>query len=474
MTTSTKPWRVPIEASNKPADTQSKKAVPQELFDTAQSFQDLGLCDGILKAIAKQGFEQPTHIQSQLVPAAISGRDVMGQSRTGTGKTAAFGLPTIHQLQDQGPCSGLILVPTRELAIQVTHEIQELSRFTNVKVIAVYGGQPINVQKEKLSKGPQIVVGTPGRVMDLNSRGMLPYDGIKMAVLDEVDRMLDIGFREDIRRILGGMRQGHQTILVSATISDEIERLSRQYLKNPIRLALTEAKSLTVAQVQQRYISVERWDKNQLLLYLLRHEEPALTLVFCRTKQTVDSLVEYLKRKNIESYALHANLNQGHRNRVMTKLRAGELKVLIASDLAARGLDVGGITHVINYDLPEDTEVYVHRIGRTARIDREGCAWSFVTPEQGDLLTSIEKLINLEIPALSCDGFKPGPIPDRIRQAKEAQDSARAESREQSNRASTALPSSKDAKDVSAFPGGIVPSSLPKRRMGGKLRRGRR
>ncbi len=398
----------------------------------------------------------------------------MGQSRTGTGKTAAFGLPAIHQLQDAGPCSGLVLVPTRELAIQVTHEIRELSRHTNVKVVAVYGGQRINVQKEKLSKGPQIVVGTPGRVMDLHGRGILPYDKIKMAVLDEVDRMLDIGFREDIRRILGAMRQDHQTILVSATISDEIERLARQYLKNPIRLALTEAKSLTVAQVQQRHLSVESWDKNRLLVYLLKHEEPALTLVFCRTKQTVDALVEYLKRKKIVAYALHANLAQGHRNRVMTKLRAGELKVLIASDLAARGLDVGGISHVINYDLPEDTEVYVHRIGRTARIDREGCAWSFVTPEQGALLTNIEKLINLEIPAMSYEGFEPGPIPDRIRQAQEAQESARANSREHSKRSATQLPSTKDAADTSAFPGGVVPSSLPKRRMGGRLRRGRR
>src|SRR4029453_1791957 len=236
----------------------------EDIFDTQLSFADLGLGPAVLEGVQKQGFQHPTMVQAKLIPLALTGRDILGQSKTGTGKTAAFGLPMLHMIAESSPFAGLVLVPTRELAVQVTHEIRELGRFTTLKAIAVYGGQKMSMQISKLQKNPQIIVGTPGRVMDMHSRGFLPYDKVKIAVLDEVDRMLDIGFRDDIRKILGTMRHDHQTIFVSATISAEIERLARQYMRDPQRLSLAESKSLTVSQVTQRYFAVQPWDKSRL------------------------------------------------------------------------------------------------------------------------------------------------------------------------------------------------------------------
>lgn len=444
----------------------------REIFTPDKSFADLGLNANLLEAVEKRGFIYPTKVQADLIPAALSGRDVLGQSKTGTGKTAAFGLPILQMIQESDAFGALVLVPTRELAIQVCHEIRELSRYTNLKTLAVYGGQRISVQAEKLRKNPQVVVGTPGRVMDMHGRGTLPYEKVKIAVLDEVDRMLDIGFREDIRRILGVMRQKHQTIFVSATISDEIERLSRQYMKNPLRLEVSQSQSLTVAQVNQKHFAVQPWDKYRLLLHLLTHEEPTLTLIFCRTKQTCDALTVYLNRKGIDAHAMHADLHQGKRNRVMKKLRDGELSVLVASDLAARGLDVDDITHVINYDLPEDPEVYIHRIGRTARTGRNGIAWAFVTPEQGDLLTAIEMLTNVEIPLEDYSDFTPGPVPREIAARTEMQAARQAEVRSKKQQGLTP-PSKSEIRDEQRFPGGIVPVALPSKRMRGRVKRRR-
>jgi len=445
----------------------------EDLFDKELGFDGMELSEPLRRAIAKLGWENPTKVQGELIPLALTGRDVLGQSKTGTGKTAAFAIPVIQSLTKDDAFGALVLCPTRELAIQVAHEMRNLSRFTDLHVLPVYGGQRMRIQAPKLEKNPQIIVGTPGRVMDFHRRGLLPYDKVKMAVLDEVDRMLDIGFRDDIRRILGTMRQDHQTIFVSATISDEIERLSRRYMNDPERLVIT-AGSLTVSQVSQFYFPVERWDKNRLLLHMLRKEDPALTLVFCRTKQTVDGLTGYLNRKGIEAQAIHGDLHQGARNRVMAKLRGGELTVLVASDLAARGLDVDDITHVINYDLPEDPEIYVHRIGRTARAGRDGVAWAFVTPEQGDLLTNIEKLANTEIAPLSYDDFKPGPVPDAVTVERERAAEREASSRIVNNRMAVAPPSETDAKDDARFPGGAVPVEMPSKRMKGRLRTRRR
>jgi ATP-dependent RNA helicase DeaD len=444
-----------------------------EIFDTTTTFAELGLAEPLAKAVAEMGFVHPTHIQAALVPVALSGRDVLGQAKTGTGKTAAFGLPVVHRLAEtKDPFAALVLVPTRELAIQVTREIREFAKHTPLQTIAIYGGQPIRIQAAKLEKRPSIVVGTPGRVMDMHGRGLLPYEGIRVAVLDEVDRMLDIGFRDDIRKILGSLKHKPQTLFVSATISPEIEKLARSYMKDPEKI-VTAAASLTVNQVAQSYLPVEPWDKRRLLLHLLKKEEPGLTVVFCRTKRTVDTVAQFLADKGIDAHAIHGDMFQNKRNKVIDQLRAGQLGVLVASDLASRGLDVEDITHVINYDLPEDPEVYVHRIGRTARAGRSGIAWSFVCPDQGELLTSIEMLANTEIPRLEYPDFEPGPVPAEVRAQRELDEKRRTDRSVAQNRFAVAVPVA-EAADPSRFPGGIVPSAAPEKRLGGRTRTRRR
>ncbi len=442
----------------------------ESIFVTDRTFADLGLGPEIVRALEKEKFQHPTRVQADLIPAVLSGRDILGQSKTGTGKTLAFGLPILQKVEPKLPIQALIIVPTRELAVQVTEELRWVGEFTQAKVTAVYGGQPIRKQVIALGKNPPIVVGTPGRIQDLHERGELPFDNLRFVVLDEVDRMLDIGFRDDIRRILGQVKAPHQTVMVSATISPEIEKLASQYQKDPLRVDATSSASLTVSQVRQHYFFVQPWDKKALLLHLLTHEEPAVTLVFCRTKHTVDALAQYLQRKGIDTQAIHGDMYQGKRNKVMEKLRSGVLKVLICSDLAARGLDVEGITHVINFDLPEDPEIYVHRIGRTARIGRTGEAWSFVAPEQGALLSAIEQLTNVEIEKMEYPDFKASPPPPEILE-KEQLAAKRAEDlRIQRSRALLAPPRKEDAQDASRFPGGIVPTALPPKRLGGRIR----
>jgi ATP-dependent RNA helicase DeaD len=469
-------------AGDAPAAEALKKA-QEEIFNTKVTFADLGLRNSVLKGVTAAGFIHPTAIQGQLIPLIIAGRDVIGQAKTGTGKTAAFGLPLIHSQHRDVGFQTLILAPTRELAIQIAAELQELAKFTPIKVAPIYGGQRISSQADKLRRDPEIIVGTPGRVMDLVERGMIKLANVRFAVLDEVDRMLDIGFREDIRKILGMCPKQRQTIFVSATISSDIEKLARQYMQDPEKLVVSSG-SLTVSLVQQFYLTVMPWDKKRLLRHLLTHEEPALTIVFCRLKRVCDELARYLTEKGIDAHAIHADLPQTKRNQVMERLRSGKLAVLIASDLASRGIDVENITHVINYDLPDDVELYVHRIGRTARAGKGGVAWSFVTPEQGGLLTDIEQLINAEIPKLDYPDFEPGPVPDAV--ARERQQ--REQAPPKTNRFTSAPLSAPEGGvsgpkaaaavtpevDESKFPGGIVPTKLPAKRMFGKIRSGRR
>ena len=441
-----------------------------EIFDTEMTFESLGLRPDVLKGVLDMGYEHPTHVQSQLIPLAIEGKDILGQSKTGTGKTAAFGLPVLHMLSVDDSFGALILVPTRELAVQVAREIDVLGKNTSLETVPIYGGQKITVQQKKLERHPHIIVGTPGRVMDLHQRHMLPYKHLKVAMLDEVDRMLDIGFREDIRKILGGIRQAHQTIFVSATISPEIQKLARQYMTDPVDLSTVEAKSLTVSQVSQRFIAVEPWDKRRMLQEVIKREKPELMLVFCRTKATCDKLTEALGRKGVDASTLHADMAQTQRDRVMKKLRDGQLHVLIASDLAARGIDVKGISHVVNYDVPEDPEVYVHRIGRTARAGSDGQAIMFVTPDQGALLDGVMHLTNVEIAEFQYDDFKASPPPERDRRRNAEAAAAKAIEIEDKSRKLNKLPDARSAADASKFPGGIVPTALPKKGMGGRLR----
>ncbi|MDA1008432.1 MAG: DEAD/DEAH box helicase [Planctomycetota bacterium] len=444
----------------------------QEIFDTTRSFSDLGLAKGLLEGLEQAGFSHPTHIQSQLIPLALAGRCCLGQARTGTGKTAAFALPAMQILKKGEAFSGLVLVPVRELAVQVHSHFEMLGRVSGLRCVAVFGGEPIQKQADRLSHRPEVVVGTPGRIMDMHQRGLLPYEHVRLAILDEVDRMLDIGFRDDIRRILGSMRQRPQTIFVSATISPEVETLARTYMKDPAKIT-TVAASLTVSQVDQSYCVVEPWDKRKMLLHLLKSHKPEMTVIFCRTKRTVDIVAEFLCKHNIDAHAIHGDMYQRKRDKVMTHLREGSLGVLVASDLAARGLDVDDITHVINYDIPEDPEVYIHRIGRTARAGRRGTAWTLLCPDQGELMTNVESLANVEIRRFAPEGFEPGTVPSDVRAERDLTQQRResiGETRSRDATVSTAI----DATDATRFPGGIVPIAAPPKRMGGRLTTRRR
>jgi ATP-dependent RNA helicase DeaD len=452
-----------------------------ESFQLDKTFNDLGLSEEILSAIRGLGFEHPTKIQAELVPLALTGKDILGQAKTGTGKTAAFALPLLHMVKRGDRFSALILAPTRELAVQIKQDFDELGAKTGLKALAIYGGQSIRVQADRLAKGPEIIVGTPGRIQDMVQRGYLNLHNVKFAVLDEVDRMFDIGFREDIRRILKMCPEDRQTIFVSATFTDEIEGLARRYMNNPEKLVVSSG-SLTVELVKQGYVTVEPWDKKRMLAHLLTHEEPALTIVFCRMKRTVDDVVRYLSRKDIEAHAIHGDMTQGRRNTVMNQFRSGQLAVLVASDLASRGIDVEGITHVVNYDLPDDPDLYVHRIGRTARAGRDGHAWSLVTPKQGGLLTDIEMLVNTEIRKMEYPDFEQRPRPedwkDEPTGGRPIYEVTGVPVNVQKNRFETEAPpkaESMNAAQLEAkFPGGVVPSKLPPKLLRGKAKtRGR-
>lgn len=449
-----------------------------DIFDSTISFEDLGLRNSLLRGLEAAGFEQPTHIQAKLIPAILAGRDVIGQAKTGTGKTAAFGLPIFNTVDKAIPMQALILVPTRELAAQVSSELEQLGQFTPIRTSCIIGGESMREQTESVKHGGHILVGTPGRIMDMRGRRLIHFDNVAYVVLDEVDRMLDIGFRDDIRNILSGIKRKHQTVFVSATINDEIDRLARRFGEADAERITTASGALTVSLVDQKYFSVEPWDKPQLLLHLLRHEEPDTTVVFCRTKATVHRLTCYLRDRKINCREIHGDLHQRKRNRVMESMRRGQLDVLIASDLAARGLDIEHISHVINYDLPEDPEIYVHRIGRTARVGRRGIAWSFATRDDGHWLTEIEKLTGVLIEQMGYPDFKAGPVPKDIARDRERESARETADPTDSLRARsvpTTAESMSEEELARRFPGGVVPQSLPPRTLGTRLkRRGRR
>lgn len=380
--------------------------------DLPQGFADLGIKVRFLKALANMGFEEPSDTQKGFIPPALEGRDVLGQARTGTGKTAAFGLPVLQQIDPEGRLQGLVLTPTRELAVQVTAELQRIAEFANLHIVPVYGGQKIQTQLHALGKKTHLVVGTPGRVMDFMQRRALDIRDLRFAVLDEVDRMLDIGFRDDIKRILGAIKSEHQTIFVSATLEAEIRRLAMQFMTDPVEVNVSRDK-LTVDEIDQKYCAVERHDKFRLLKMFIEQEDPEFTIVFCNTKHIARKLAKKLHDAGIDAKEIHGDLIQAKRDRVMKSFRKHQIRVLVATDLAARGIDVSSISHIVNYDIPPDPQVYVHRIGRTARMGSRGTAVTFVSGEEGKELTQIEKLINREVPHLDVKGFKPSPVPAR-------------------------------------------------------------
>ena len=373
-----------------------------------QAFADLGIEVRFLKALAKMNFKTPSDIQSNMIGPALAGRDLLGQARTGTGKTAAFGLPILQQLDPAGRLQALCLAPTRELAVQVTGELTRLAANADLHIVPVYGGQKVATQLHLLGRKPHFVVGTPGRVMDFMRRGTLDISQIRFAVLDEVDRMLDIGFRDDIKQILGRIQAQHQTIFVSATLSDEIKRLAFKYMNDPLEVNVSEDK-MTVDEVDQSFISAENQDKFRVLRRILEQEETPMCIVFCNTKAMARKLAKKLHEGGVNVTEIHGDLMQRKRDRVMEQFRKHKIRVLVATDLAARGIDVSAISHIINYDIPPDPEVYVHRIGRTARMGARGVAITFVTSEEGKELTNVEMLINRQIPERKLDGFNPSP-----------------------------------------------------------------
>ncbi len=443
-----------------------------DIFNQEATFESLGLSEQVLEGTRAAGYTQPTEIQATLIPKILAGKDVIGQAKTGTGKTAAFGLPMITLLDPNIPMQALVLTPTRELAAQVATELDAFAKFTDIKTVCIIGGESMRHQQRSLEEGGHIMVGTPGRVMDLYGRGQIRFDNIRMACLDEVDRMLDIGFRDDIRKILGQIKGDHQTVFVSATIDESIERLGRQFMKPDAETINVVSGSLTVSQVDQKYFPVEPWDKRALLLKLLKTEKPDTTVVFCKTKATVRKIAQFLKEKDVQVREIHGDLHQSKRNKVMQELRSEKVDVLVASDLAARGLDVDHITHVINYDLPEDPEIYIHRVGRTARAGRRGVAWTFVTPDQGQMLTEVEKLTGVEIEKLHYPDFIPGRVPADVAEQRE-RDAKRGEGRQSDpSRSIVANPNELSEEQLKAmFPGGKVPSGPPRRTLGSKFKR---
>lgn len=356
------------------------------------TFAEFGLEPDVLQAISEMGFEEATPIQAKAIPVAISGRDMIGQAQTGTGKTAAFGIPLISRIAtNEEKIVSLIMAPTRELAIQVAEEIEKLGRFKGIRSLAIYGGQDISRQIRSLKRKPQIIIGTPGRLLDHINRKTIRLDDVRTVVLDEADEMLDMGFMEDIQSILKLVPEERQTLLFSATMPTNIQRLAQQFLRNPEHISVIP-KQVSAPLIQQFYVEVQERMKFDGLCRLLDMEPPELAIIFGRTKRRVAELSEALMKRGYACDGLHGDLSQNQRDTVMRKFRDGSIDVLVATDVAARGLDVSGVTHVINFDLPQDPESYVHRIGRTGRAGKEGTSWSFVTPRETDHLHFIEKI----------------------------------------------------------------------------------
>ena len=362
-----------------------------------QTFQDLPLTGEILRSIKELGFESLFPIQAQAIMPLLEGKDVIGQAQTGTGKTAAFGIPMVQRLDREiRGVQGLILVPTRELAVQVAENMASFAKYARAKVLAVYGGESINKQVHALSNGVQIVVGTPGRIIDLMERRVLNLGSVKMVVLDEADRMLDMGFVEDIEYILSKTPRERQTSLFSATIEQSVMRVCNKYMKNPQKI-LVSKDEIALTQMKQYYTLVNQGGKFDTLCDIIRSEGVNKAIVFCRTRRETSKLSDQLYRKGYRVQALHAGFTQAQRDRAINDFRSDRLSLLIATDVAARGLDIEGITHIINYDVQMDAQVYFHRIGRTARKGEEGTAITLVSYGEMSDFNNIKALTKTKI-----------------------------------------------------------------------------
>ena len=365
------------------------------------TFDGLGLIPELLSAIKRAGYVTPTPIQQLAIPPALAGRDVLGCAQTGTGKTATFALPMLQHLDElvsnKPRLRALILTPTRELAAQISASIESYGQDLNLWHTVIFGGVSDKPQIKELDRGVDLLVATPGRLLDLMGRGVVRLDEVELFVLDEADRMLDMGFLPDVRRITKALPKDRQTMFFSATMPPQIRRLAEGLLDRPVSVAVAPVSS-TVDLIQQQVFFVKKSDKRTLLVELLRDPKVEHTLVFSRTKHGANRIVKQLDKAGIAAAAIHGNKSQGARTRALDSFRTGELKVLVATDIAARGIDVEGVTHVINFDLPNVPETYVHRIGRTARAGASGTAWSLCDAEERPFLASIEKLIDKRIP----------------------------------------------------------------------------
>ncbi len=369
------------------------------------NFNELGLAAPIARALADEKYEKPTPIQAQAIPPILASRDLVGIAQTGTGKTAAFALPILHHLQkhNQRPerrsCRVLVLSPTRELSGQIQDSFRTYGRHLRISTALAIGGVPIGRQIKSLSNGCDVLVATPGRLLDLMNNNAIRLDKVEIFVLDEADRMLDMGFIRDIRRIVAKLPQKRQTLFFSATMPGEIEKLASELLNEPVRVAVTPV-AKTADRVEQHVMLIERAGKGALLAEVLKGEAVNRTLVFTRTKHGADKVVRALVKSGIPAEAIHGNKSQNNRERTLSDFRKGRIRTLVATDIAARGIDVDGISHVVNYDVPNEPESYVHRIGRTARAGAEGIAISFCDRDEMAYLRSIERLIKISIPVI--------------------------------------------------------------------------
>jgi len=384
---------IPKPKKEKPA----KVSEPEIVAEDVPTFAELGLNEKIVRAISELGYESPTPIQAQSIPVYLTGGDLIGQAQTGTGKTAAFALPIIQRIDlSNSATQALILAPTRELAVQVAGGIYDLGKHTGVRVVPVYGGQPIDRQFRALKNGAHIVVGTPGRVLDHLRRGSLRLDEVMFCTLDEADEMMALGFAEDMELILGQLPESRQLAFFSATMPPKIVAMTKKYLRDPVHISI-QSKQRTLDTTNQTYYEVPRGQKLEALARVLDMESPGSTIVFCRTRQETNDLSEALRLRGYNAEALHGDMGQNERDRVMRRFREGQADLLVATDVAARGLDIESVTHVINYDIPWDVEQYIHRIGRTGRAGRTGDAITLVEGKQRRQLEVIERMIGAKI-----------------------------------------------------------------------------
>jgi ATP-dependent RNA helicase RhlE len=383
------------------------------------SFDALGLMPDLLRAVADEGYTQPTPIQQETIPLALKGRDLIGSAQTGTGKTAAFMLPILQRLAP-GPrhtLRALVLVPTRELAEQVLQSARAYGRHTQLTAASIYGGVGMEPQTTALRRGTDIIVATPGRLLDHMERGHVDFSRLEVLVLDEADRMLDMGFAPDVRRILRALPTARQTMLFSATISPEVDALARTALNGHASVEIGR-RAQAAEGIEHVIVAVDKLQKRAVLAKILQAKPAGQTLVFTRTKYGADKLSSYLKKEGIQAHALHGDKAQSHRTRTLDAFRMGTADILVATDIAARGIDVDGIRMVVNFDVPNDPESYVHRVGRTARAGARGLALTLISPDEWLMMADIEKLIGQSFPREIIAGFEPSVAPMQPRAAK--------------------------------------------------------